>query len=105
VLLSRATSKRVIIVDDDIDVFDPLEVEWAATYRATAEDYIITHELPGPAIDPMVTMEPNLLKKAGIDATLPLMGDKKGRLEILRELGTARYPGIKELNLKDYIGE
>ena len=104
-ILSRSTSKHVVIVDDDIDVFNHIDVEWATIYRATAEDYIITQELPGPGIDPMVTMEPNLLKKVGIDATLPLLGDKKGRVEILRELGPARYPDIKELNLKDYLGE
>jgi 2,5-furandicarboxylate decarboxylase 1 len=104
-ILSRSSSKRVIVVDEDIDVFNPIEVEWATTYRAGAEDYIITQELPGPGIDSMVTMEPNLYKKVGIDATLPLLGDKKGRVEILRDLGPARYPDIEKVNLKDYIGE
>jgi hypothetical protein len=74
-------------------------------YRTTAEDYITTQELPGPGIDHMVTQEPNLLKKVGIDATLPLLGNKKGRAEILRELGPARYPDIEEVNLAEYIGE
>jgi UbiD family decarboxylase len=102
-LLPRSSSIYVIEVDDDIDVFNHIDVEWATTYRATPDDYIITQELPGQGLNPMVTIEPNLFKRVGIDATLPLAGDKKGRVEILRELGPARYPDAKQTNLRDYI--
>jgi len=104
-LLAKASFKKVVIVDEDIDVFNPLDVEWAVSFRASAEDYILTSELPGIGLDPMVTTPPNLMKKVGIDATLPLGGDKKGRLEILRDLGPARYPSLETINLEDYLGE
>lgn len=104
-VLPRSHSKYLIVVDDDIDVFNHIDVEWATVYRAAPDDYIITQELPGSGLDPLVTLEPNLFKKVGIDATLPLLGDKKGRVQILRELGPARYPDIKDVNLADYIKE
>ena len=102
-LLPRSSSISVIVVDDDIDVFNHIDVEWATTYRATPDDYIITRELPGQGLNPMVTIEPNLFKRVGIDATLPLMGDKKGRVEILRGLGPSRYPDLNEVDLSKYI--
>jgi UbiD family decarboxylase len=103
-ILSHTILKRVIVVDEDIDVFDPLDVDWAVTFRSRAEDYILTSETTGQALDPMCT-PPNLITKVGIDATVPLEGDKKGRLEILRDLGPARYPSLEQVNLEDYIGE
>ncbi len=103
-VLSHASMKRVIVVDEDIDAFDPMEVEWAVSMRSRAEDYITTPEMTGQALDPMCT-PPNLITKVGIDATIPLDGDKKGRLEILRDLGPARYHDLDKVNLADYIGK
>ena len=102
-LLARGGLKKVIIVDEDIDVFNHIDVDWAVAFRASGEDYIITAEIPGIVLDPSVTTPPNLMRKVGIDATLPLDGDKKGRVEVLRDLGPARYPDLKELNLEDYL--
>ena len=104
-LFSSASFKRAIIVDGDIDVFNPVDVDWAVSFRASADDYIITSELPAAELDPMVTTPPNLMKKVGIDATLPLNGDKKGKVEILCDLGTARYADLDKVNLEDYLGE
>ncbi|MBW1768931.1 MAG: UbiD family decarboxylase [Deltaproteobacteria bacterium] len=103
-LLARAGLKKVVIVDDDIDVFNPVEVEWAVQFRASGYDYILTPELPAINLDPMISTPPNLLRKVGIDATLPVSGDKKGRIEVLRDLGPARYPDLDDVDLKDYIG-
>ncbi len=103
-LLARSGLKKVIIVDDDIDVFNPIEVDWAVQFRSCGEDYIITSELPAINLDPMISTPPNLLKKVGIDATMPLNGDKKGRVEILRDLGPARYPDIDGVDLDYYLG-
>ncbi|MFC1872553.1 UbiD family decarboxylase [Chloroflexota bacterium] len=101
-ILNHAMLKRVIVVDEDIDVFDAQEVDWAVTLRTRAEDYVLTPEMAGHALDPMVT-PPSLITKVGIDATLPLGGDKKGSMEILRDLGPARYPDLKKVSLEDYL--
>ena len=103
-LLAKPGIKRVVIVDDDIDVFNLVEVDWAIQFRSTGDDYVITPELPVINLDPMITREPNLLKKVGIDATIPLNGDKKGRVEVLRDLGPARYSDLDDVNLADYLG-
>ena len=104
-LLAQAAMKKVIVVDPDIDVFNPIDLGWAVSYRATAEDYIITKELPGVNLDTTMTTAPNLMSKIGIDATLPLEGDKKGKVEILRELGPAKYNDLDSIDLAAYIGE
>ena len=44
-----------------------------------------------------------MIKKVGIDATLPLSGDKPGRVEILRDLGPAKYKALDEIRLEDYL--
>ncbi|MFH1488374.1 MAG: UbiD family decarboxylase [Pseudomonadota bacterium] len=103
-LLAKPGIKRAIIVDEDIDVFNLVEVEWAVQFRSTGDDYIITSELPMINLDPAITREPNLLKKVGIDATIPLLGDKGGRSEVLRDLGPARYPDLDEVDLDYYLG-
>lgn len=103
-ILAHSILKRVIVVDEDIDVFSPLEVDWAVTMRARAEDVILTPETTGESLDPTAT-PPNLVPKIAIDATVPLEGDKKGRTEILRDLGPARYTSLEEVNLEDYIGK
>ena len=102
-LLARAGLKRVIIVDHDIDVFNPTEVDWAIQFRSCGDDYVITQELPAINLDPMISTPPNLLKKVGIDATLPVDGDKNGRVDVLRDLGPARYSDIDNLDLRDYL--
>lgn len=103
--LTSPVLKKIIVVDEDIDVFDPQEVEWAVTFRSRTEDYVMTTEMPNEVLDPMVTPPTFLVPKVGIDATLPLEGDKKGRTEILRDLGPARYPDLDKVNLADYIGQ
>lgn len=102
-LLARAGIKSVIIVDDDIDVFNDDEVWWAITFRAGADDYVKTVEVPMIGLDPMITRPPNLLAKVGIDATLPLNNDKPGKIEVLRELGPCKYYDLDKVNLADYI--
>lgn len=104
-LLTKIGIKKVIIVDDDIDVFNHIDVEWAVSFRASTEDYIITSEIPAINLDPMITTPPNLLSKIGIDATLPVQGDKKGRLEVLCDLGPARYTDLDKVNLEAYLGD
>jgi len=102
-LLSKASMKRVIVVDEDIDVFNPVEVEWAVQFRACGDDYILTPELPAINNDPMVNTMTNSLRKVGIDATLPIGGDKSGRIEVLRDLGPARYRDLKQVDLEYYL--
>ncbi len=63
--------KHVIVVDDDIDIYDGDEVEWAIATRCQADrDVVIVPRAKGSELDP--SAEGGLSAKMGIDATVPL---------------------------------
>ncbi|GAB6948248.1 UbiD family decarboxylase [Vulcanisaeta sp. JCM 16161] len=69
--------KHVVVVDDDINVDDPSEVEWAIATRFRAdEDLVIINYARGSTLDP-VAIDPvqGITTKVGIDATRPLNYD------------------------------
>jgi len=63
--------KRVIVVDADVDAFDPVAVEWAIATRVQPHrDVEILREMPGVILDPsMPDRLPRLTSKMIIDAT------------------------------------
>ena len=64
--------KLVVIVDDDVDVFDDSDVLWAIATRAQADrDLVIISGSLGAILDPSATEE-GVTAKLGIDATKPL---------------------------------
>jgi 2,5-furandicarboxylate decarboxylase 1 len=92
--VSRIT-KRVIIVDDDIDVRNRDDVEWAIWNRAAdASKHIVipgveSWELERAAKDGMKSV------RIGVDATMDL--------EDLDKLIRPIIPGADQINLKDYL--
>jgi UbiD family decarboxylase len=63
--------KHVFIVDDDVDVFDDEQMEWAMSTRfRAASDTVIAGGYPGTYMDP-VADEKGLVDKAGFDLTTP----------------------------------
>ncbi len=64
--------KLVIVVDDDIDVFDESDVMWAVATRMQADrDLVVISGSLGAMLDPSAD-EQGLTAKLGIDATRPL---------------------------------
>ncbi|MBU0532089.1 UbiD family decarboxylase [Candidatus Micrarchaeota archaeon] len=69
--------KHVVIVDDDIDVDDPAEVEWAIATRFQAnKDLIVKKNEKGSSLDPSADPNTRETSKMGLDATKPL-SDRK----------------------------
>src|SRR5438270_2647783 len=73
--LSVMDLKHVVIVDDDIDVFNPTEVEWAIATRVQADrDVVIVTNARGKPLDPSLPpTRPGVVPttaKIGIDATI-----------------------------------
>jgi UbiD family decarboxylase len=71
--------KVVVVVDEDIDVFDMEQVMWAVATRAQADrDFLIVPDAPGTLLDPSARVaggsQHPLTAKVGIDATKPLSG-------------------------------
>ncbi len=63
--------KHVVVVDEDINIYDDREVEWAVATRFQADkDLIIITNARGSSLDP--SAEKGLTAKWGIDATKPL---------------------------------
>ena len=74
-LLSIADIKHVTIVDDDIDVFDPTDVEWAIATRVQGDrDIMIVTNARAKPLDPSLAQGAGVVPtgaKVGIDATIP----------------------------------
>ncbi|MFQ5913828.1 MAG: UbiD family decarboxylase [Nitrospinota bacterium] len=74
ILAALASPKRpkfVVVVDDDIDVFDHIQVLWAISTRTRpADDLIIIPSYNTPALDPSFSQH-ELGSALGIDATRP----------------------------------
>jgi 2,5-furandicarboxylate decarboxylase 1 len=74
--LSVMDLKHVVVVDDDIDVFDPTDVEWAIATRVQGDrDLVIVTNARGKPLDPSLPPMPMgvvpTTAKIGIDATIP----------------------------------
>jgi 2,5-furandicarboxylate decarboxylase 1 len=77
-ILSLPDTKHAIVVDDDVDISDPVQVESALTFRVQADrDVIIIPDAQAKHIDPSVRAwelpkgELPVTAKMGIDATIP----------------------------------
>ncbi|MEM2934182.1 MAG: UbiD family decarboxylase [Halobacteria archaeon] len=69
--------KHVVVVDEDIDIFNPLEVEYAIATRVRGDrDVLIIPRARGSSLDPAIA-EDGTSTKIGIDATMPLSGREK----------------------------
>jgi UbiD family decarboxylase len=72
--------KHVWIVDTDVDIYDPAQVEWAVATRFQADRdlYVYTNQ-PGSSLDPSGDHAPgrkSLTAKIGLDCTIPWGADR-----------------------------
>ncbi len=71
--------KHVVVVDTDIDIYNPHEIEWAIATRFQADrDLLLLKDQPGSSLDPSGVHEPGKkarTAKMGLDATIPWGGD------------------------------
>ncbi len=94
-LAAHPSMKRVVVVDEDIDIFNPLDVEWAITTRFQPDrDLVIVPGARGSSLDPSSDLEKHTTSKWGLDATKPL--DKDGKSFEKTELPL-------ELKKEDYL--
>ena len=64
--------KLVVVVDDDVDVYDESDVLWAIATRAQADrDMVVIGDSLGTVLDPSANDE-GVTSKLGIDATKPV---------------------------------
>ncbi len=74
--------KHCVVVDEDINIYDPHDVEWAIATRFQADkNSIILSNQPGSSLDPSGDLSEGkkaTTAKAGLDATAPLTTTGKG---------------------------
>ena len=104
-LLSLAEVKLAIVTDEDIDIFNPDELDWAMTFRVQADqDVIIVSGARGKHIDPSIRAFAHskdalpTTAKLGIDATIP-EGVSPSRYERLT------HTFLNDVKLEDYLGK
>lgn len=81
---AHSSLKHVVVVDGDIGIYDPEEVEWAIATRFRADrDAVIKSGVEGSSLDPTADPKTELGSKMGIDATKDLDNlDKFERAQI-----------------------
>jgi 2,5-furandicarboxylate decarboxylase 1 len=87
--------KQVVVVDADVDIHNPREVEWAVATRAQPDrDLVVVAHSQGSKLDP--STDNGVGAKMGIDATVPLAAPAGKFTRI-------RVPGEDEVDLAAVI--
>jgi 2,5-furandicarboxylate decarboxylase 1 len=87
--------KQVIVVDEDVDIHNPGEVEWAVATRFQADrDLVVVSESQGSRLDP--STRNGVGAKMGLDATKPLTADAMAFKRI-------RVPGEETVDVETLI--
>lgn len=87
--------KHVVVVDEDVDLFDLEDVEWAIATRVQADrDVFILGGMAGSPLEASHLVQGSSAKM-GIDATCPLGDSRFERIYV---------PNEEHIRLEDYIG-
>ncbi|MDO8122874.1 MAG: UbiD family decarboxylase [Candidatus Hermodarchaeota archaeon] len=89
--------KHAYIVDKDIDIYDPYDVEWAMATRFQGDvDLVVKEKERGSSLDPSSEPGTYLTTKLGFDLTAPLKVEKG------KTFAKASFP---QVDLKKYLEE
>ncbi|MCW3980693.1 MAG: UbiD family decarboxylase, partial [Candidatus Bathyarchaeota archaeon] len=93
----HSSLKHCVVVDEDINIYDPKDVEWAIATRFQADkDAIILPKQRGSSLDPsgdLTEGKKATTCKMGLDATIPLTQTGKG-------FNKEKY---REIDLKEFL--
>jgi UbiD family decarboxylase len=74
----HSSCKHVFVVDKDIDIYNPLEVEWALATRFQGDvDMVVKDRERGSSLDPSAELGTHQTTKIGFDLTKPLGEERK----------------------------
>lgn len=89
--------KHVIVVDEDVNISDPLAIEWAIATRTQLDrDLVLKPNQLGSSLDPSADQITRRTCKAGVDATIPLSAERENFLKV-------KIPGEDEVNIDQYV--
>ncbi|MGD9144490.1 MAG: UbiD family decarboxylase [Anaerolineae bacterium] len=102
----HSSLKHVVVVDEDVDPFDPAAVEWAIATRFQADrDLLVFEDQPSSSLDPSAKLVPGQKArsaKMGLDATIPWT-DMTGRSLSPAEREGFQKVGYEEVDLSRYL--
>ncbi len=102
----HASLKHVVVVDEDVDIYNPLDVEWAIATRFQAErDLVLLKRQPSSSLDPSalhVQGKKSLTSKMGLDATIPWR-TLEGKLRTEEEREGFKKVKYGEVSLEEYL--
>jgi anhydromevalonate phosphate decarboxylase len=74
----HTSCKHVYVVDKDIDIYNPLEVEWAMATRFQGDRDLVTYDrAAGSSLDPSAEAGTHMTTRLGFDLTAPLATEGK----------------------------
>ncbi len=92
----HSSLKHAFVVDKDINILNPLEVEWAMATRFQGDkNIVVVGRQPGSSLDPSSEPETKLTYKMGFDLTKPLVVLKGKNFE------KAEFPKV---DIKKFMG-
>jgi 2,5-furandicarboxylate decarboxylase 1 len=98
--------KHVVVVDEDVNLFDPHDVEWAMATRCQADrDVMVFEDQPSSSLDPSALHVPGQkarTAKVGLDATIP-WHTQDGRLRSEEERAAFRRVGYEAVDVGTYV--
>jgi 2,5-furandicarboxylate decarboxylase 1 len=88
--------QRVVVVDTDVDLYDPVDVEWAITTRFDPDsDLVILAHQEGHILNPVVHVNADgkggTVTKIGMDAMAPFQGGEKFERVQFQQVEVANY--------------
>jgi UbiD family decarboxylase len=95
----HSSCKHVFVVDEDIDIYNPLEVEWAMATRFQGdEDMLVKDRERGSSLDPSAELGTHQTTKIGFDLTKPLGEESKPFEKVA-------FPKVDLTKIVDYDGK
>lgn len=102
----HSSLKHVVVVDEDVDLFDPAVVEWAVATRFQADrGLVVMEDQPSSSLDPSAKLVPGQKArsaKMGLDATIPWT-DRTGRTLSAEERQGFHKVTYGSLDLANYL--
>ena len=82
----HSSLKHVVVVNTDVDIHNPSEIEWAIATRFQADqDLIVLEDQPSSSLDPSARQIPGgktRTAKMGLDATVPWGAPREGYVRV-----------------------
>jgi len=93
---AHRSMKHVVIVDEDIDIYDLNSVEYAIATRFQASKDMVLKRDKGSSLDPSANQVTRETTKVGIDATIPFDKDRSHFLPV-------KVIGEDTIRVEDYV--